>query len=58
MLENITMHYNLITMKLYPTLKPMLPSIYYDYTLSLINWADDFNSKIDWLVENQYSSKM
>lgn len=50
MLENIAIHYNIIAMKLYPTLKPQSPSIYYDYVKGLVIQNDEFNSKLDWLA--------
>lgn len=50
MLENIAMNYNILAMKLYPTLKPMQPSIYYDYLKNLQTQNSDFLNSIDWLI--------
>lgn len=48
-MENIGIHYNVITIILYPTYKSLKVADYKIYMKNQVDQADDFNSKLDWL---------
>ncbi|KAL4494199.1 hypothetical protein ABPG73_018718 [Tetrahymena malaccensis] len=56
LLENIAMNFNVIVMKINPSLKPMSPNIYYDYLNSLNQQQQQINTDIQWIVSSQYQN--
>ncbi|EAR83918.2 transmembrane protein, putative (macronuclear) [Tetrahymena thermophila SB210] len=54
LLENIAMHFNILVMKINPTLKPMSPSLYYDYINQLIQEQQNITDTIQWIINSQY----
>ncbi|EAR98879.3 transmembrane protein, putative (macronuclear) [Tetrahymena thermophila SB210] len=57
LLENIGMDFNILVMKINPTLKPMSPTIYYDYLNNLIQQQQQINDDIQWIVNSQFQDK-
>ncbi|KAL4505277.1 hypothetical protein ABPG72_016344 [Tetrahymena utriculariae] len=57
LLENISMDFNVLVMKINPTLKPMSPTIYYDYLNQLIQQQQSVNDEIQWIVSSQFQEK-
>ncbi|KAL4505279.1 hypothetical protein ABPG72_016346 [Tetrahymena utriculariae] len=57
LLQNIAMHYNILSMKVNPRLKPMQPEIYYDYLKTLIEEQEDINNSIQWITKSQYQDQ-
>ncbi|EAR98897.2 transmembrane protein, putative (macronuclear) [Tetrahymena thermophila SB210] len=54
LLQNIAMHFNILTMKVNPKLKPMQPDTYYDYLKTLIKQQEDILNDIQWITKSQY----
>ncbi|KAL4462697.1 hypothetical protein ABPG74_000527 [Tetrahymena malaccensis] len=56
LLQNIAMHFNILTMKVNPRLKPMQPEIYYEYLATLIKQEEDIYNDIQWITKSQYQN--
>ncbi|EAR98878.2 transmembrane protein, putative (macronuclear) [Tetrahymena thermophila SB210] len=56
LLENIAINFNVIVMKINPTLKPMSPTMYYDYLNNLNQQQQQINTDIQWIVSSQYQN--
>ncbi|EAR98896.2 transmembrane protein, putative (macronuclear) [Tetrahymena thermophila SB210] len=57
LLQNMAMHFNILTMKVNPRLKPMKPDIYYEYLQTLIKQQEDIYNDIQWVSKSQYKDK-
>ncbi|KAL4494193.1 hypothetical protein ABPG73_018712 [Tetrahymena malaccensis] len=57
LLQNIAMHFNILTMKVNPKLKPMQPDIYYGYLKTLIKQQEDIYNDIQWITKSQYKDQ-
>ncbi|EWS73632.1 transmembrane protein, putative (macronuclear) [Tetrahymena thermophila SB210] len=57
LLQNIALHFNVLAMKVDPSLKPMQPEIYYDYLQKLIQEQGDISKDIQWIINSQYSDQ-
>ncbi|KAL4462764.1 hypothetical protein ABPG72_015019 [Tetrahymena utriculariae] len=54
LLENIVMHFNILVMKINPTLQPMPPTLYYDYINQLIQAQQNVSDTIQWIINTDY----